>query len=34
VKKVVFDIAPHAPEDERKLHETAHHGHVAHGMSA
>jgi hypothetical protein len=35
VKKVTFDIKPHlTSEDEQVLHESAHHGHVAHGMSA
>jgi hypothetical protein len=34
VKKVVFDIKPHlTSEDEQALHESAHHGHVAHGIS-
>ncbi len=35
VKKVVFDIKPHlSADDEHALHESAHHGHVAHGISA
>ena len=34
VKKVIFDIKPHlTSEDEQALHESAHHGHVAHGIS-
>lgn len=34
VKKVIFDIKPHlSGDDEQALHESAHHGHVAHGMS-
>jgi arylsulfatase A-like enzyme len=35
VKKVVFDVKPHlSAEDEQKLHEVAHHGHTANGLSA
>ena len=34
IKKVTFDIKPHlTSEDEQALHESAHHGHVAHGIS-
>ena len=34
IKKVIFDIKPHlTSEDEQALHESAHHGHVAHGIS-
>ena len=34
VKKVVFDIKPHlSADDDQALHESAHHGHVAHGIS-
>ena len=34
IKKVVFDIKPHLTSaDEEALHESAHHGHVAHGIS-
>ena len=34
VKKVVFDLAPHAtPEDERDLHAAAHQGQAAHALS-
>ena len=34
IKKVTFDIKPHlTSEDEQSLHESAHHGHVAHGIS-
>ena len=34
IKKVVFDIKPHLTSaDEQALHESAHHGHVAHGIS-
>jgi len=34
VKKVTFDIKPHpAADDEHALHESAHHGHIAHGIS-
>jgi len=34
IKKVIFDIKPHlSGDDEHVLHESAHHGHVAHGMS-
>ena len=33
VKKVVIDLKPEAHEDEKKLHEAAHHGAVAAGMS-
>jgi arylsulfatase len=33
VRKVVFDISPHASgSDERVLHEAAHHGHAAHAL--
>jgi arylsulfatase A-like enzyme len=35
IRKVVFDIKPHlSAEDERGLHEAAHHGHTAHAISA
>jgi len=35
VKKVVFDIKPHlSTADDQALHESAHHGHVAHVISA
>ena len=34
IKKVVFDIKPHlSAADENTLHESAHHGHVAHGIN-
>jgi arylsulfatase len=34
IKKVTFDIKPHLTQaDEQALHESAHHGHVAHGIS-
>ena len=34
INKVVFDIQPHlSGDDEHSLHESAHHGHVAHGIS-
>jgi hypothetical protein len=33
VKKVVIDLKLEAHEDEKKLHEAAHHGAVAAGMS-
>ena len=34
IKKVTFDIKPHlSAADEQVLHESAHHGHVAHGIS-
>jgi hypothetical protein len=34
VRKVVVDIRPHlSDDDEHALHESAHHGHVARGMS-
>jgi hypothetical protein len=34
IKKVVFDIKPHlSADDDQALHESAHHGHVAHGIS-
>ena len=34
IKKVVFDIKPHlSAGDDQALHESAHHGHVAHGIS-
>jgi arylsulfatase len=34
IRKVTFDIKPHlTSEDEQALHESAHHGHVAHGIS-
>ena len=34
VKKVVFDIKPHlSADDGQALHESAHHGHVARGIS-
>ena len=34
IKKVVFDIKPHLTgADEEALHESAHHGHVAHGIN-
>jgi arylsulfatase len=34
VKEVVFDIKPHlSAEDDQALHESAHHGHVAYGIS-
>ena len=35
IRRVVFDIKPHlsAADDEQVLHESAHHGHVAHGIS-
>jgi arylsulfatase len=34
VKKVVFDIKPHlSADDDQALHESQHHGHVAHGIS-
>ena len=30
----VFDIKPHlSADDDQALHESAHHGHVAHGIS-
>jgi arylsulfatase len=35
VEKVVFDVNPHlTDEDEAALHHAAHHGALAHGMSA
>ena len=35
IKKVTFDIKPHLTQaDEQALHESAHHGHVAHGINA
>ena len=34
IKKVVFDVNPHLDEDEQALHEHAHQGLAAHGMSA
>ena len=35
IRRVVFDIKPHlSAADENTLHESAHHGHVAHGISA
>ena len=35
IKKVTFDIKPHlSAADENTLHEAAHHGHVARGISA
>ena len=34
IRKVTFDIKPHlTSEDEQALHESAHHGHVAHGIN-
>ena len=34
IKKVTFDIKPHlSGNDAQALHESAHHGHVAHGIS-
>ncbi len=34
IRRVVFDIKPHlSAADEGALHEAAHHGHVAHGIS-
>ena len=34
IKKVIFDIKPHlSADDDQALHESAHHGHVAHGIS-
>ena len=34
IRKVTFDIKPHLTSaDEQALHESAHHGHVAHGIS-
>ena len=34
IKKVTFDIKPHlTSEDEQALHESAHHGHLAHGIN-
>jgi hypothetical protein len=34
IKKVVFDIKPHlSADDDQALHESAHHGHIAHGIS-
>jgi hypothetical protein len=33
VKKVVIDLTPASHEDEKKLHEAAHHGAVAAGMA-
>jgi hypothetical protein len=34
IRKVVFDVNPHLDEDEQALHEHAHQGLAAHGMSA
>ncbi len=35
IKKVVFDIEPHASDDDKhELHKTVHHGHTAHALSA
>jgi arylsulfatase A-like enzyme len=35
IRKVVFDVDPHlSPDDRRAIHEHAHHGALAHGMSA
>ena len=34
VRKVIFDIKPHLTRaDEHALHESAHHGHAAHGIN-
>ncbi len=34
IKKVVFDLQPHATaEDEEALHAVAHHAHATHGLS-
>ena len=34
IKKVVFDIKPHlSTNDNRALYESAHHEHIAHGIS-
>jgi len=35
IHKVVFDLKPHrTTEDERALHEVAHHAHAVQGVSA
>ena len=35
IKKVVFDIDPHASDDEtHELHTAVHHGHTAHALTA
>ena len=35
IKKVVFDIKPHASDDEKhELHKNVHHGHTAHALTA
>jgi hypothetical protein len=34
IKRVVFDIKPHlSADDDQAMHASAHHGHVAHGIS-
>ena len=35
IKKVVFDVDPHAsPEEAHELHQTVQHGHAAHALTA
>ena len=35
IKKVVFDIKPHASDDDKhELHKNVHHGHTAHALTA
>ncbi|MFN8160453.1 MAG: arylsulfatase [Solirubrobacterales bacterium] len=35
IRKVVFDVQPHASEsDRRELHQSVHHGHTAHALTA
>ena len=35
IKKVVFDVKPHASDqDKHDLHKAVHHGHAAHALSA
>ena len=35
IKKVVFDIEPHASDDDKhELHKNVHHGHAAHALTA